>query len=154
MRLFLACAFLMVFASVSFADDAKPMPLTPDTEADESVTVFGKGGRGDKGLKPIDPPKFDLPKPDVTVGVRVVAWGVAIAGVLIGLFVAAVIVVAALKFLRTVAVPAAAAESSLFHILDVALDRLESRREAMLKELGEINQRLKRAPRKTTRKRR
>jgi hypothetical protein len=136
----------------------------PAQSADGDV-VFGDGKRrGDHGLKPIDPPKrFDLPAPDVFSGFKIFLWGISIAGVFVGLFLAVVVVVFTLRFLRRTAVPAVtglpASPSILeagvlasLQIMDHVTKKLEERREELLAEQAEIDKRLKGrkpVPRKT-----
>lgn len=155
------------FVSCALGADPK-LQTVPYIEAEgenpSDGAIFGDGkGRGDRGLKPIDPPRFDLPKPNVFIGIRIVKWGFSIAGAMLGLFVAIVVVVLAVKFLRRTAVPAitgipaAPVESLLvLQLLDKARRQILDRRRELTKEANEIDRRLGKpkaaAKRSTTKK--
>jgi hypothetical protein len=128
------------------------MPAPADLPTDEAGILGGDNGRrrGDKGLKPIDPPRFELPNARGSILTRialsVVLW-VVVTLIHIAIIVAIVVVLVRLwkraaKRKRDTGSFLPTAEDNLFlAAVDIAFKRLEDRHLALTKELQEIEKR-------------
>lgn len=131
------------------ADEAKPVPYIANGDDTDGV-IFGgdKGDRGrpgDRGLKPIDPPKFDLPSPFSIAGgligivISIVSFVVQLAIIAL---VAWVVFRAVKRHKDTGSVIPAKGEKTIFDLFDEAVTELKARRTDRQKELAEIDKRL------------
>ena len=125
--------------------DVEPMPnIASETESDP--TFFRKPNqRGDEGLKKILDDKFEVPRPNVFVGFRILLWGVTIAGMLLGLFIAVCIVVFMLRFIRKTAAPAITGVPDgtplILQTFDNLRQKIENRKKELEAERAEIEKR-------------
>ena len=120
-------------------------PITRGGVAVDDATLIGGGKPGDKGLKPIDPPKFDLPSPFsltasiITAVVNIVMWVLQLAVVIL---IAWVVVRAINRKRNTGKIIPAKGEKTLFDIFDSAVAELKARHTDRTKEVAEIEKRL------------
>jgi len=147
---------------VSVPSDVEPMPYVAAAQQTKSADeAFGRRQpkQDDEGLKKLLEKKFEIERPNVFVGFRIAMWGLTVAGILLGLFFFAVIVILTLRLLRKTLVPAVTglppAESivglgsmAILQLLDNATKQLQDRRDRLAAEQAEIDARLGTAPKK------
>lgn len=133
------------FESMAAQDDVQPVPFIGGK--DKADDTIGKiiGGEKEKGLKPIDTPKFDLPSPIFLAG-SLIHYAIKIVWFVLQVVIVAVVAWAIVRAVNrkrnTGTVIPAKGEKTLFDMFDSAVSELKARRADREKDLTEINKRL------------
>ena len=127
------------------ADEAPIADLTPSPEDQEAFRRLRKPD--DEGLEKILDKKFELPQPDIFTGWKMFKWGLAIAGTILGVFFAIVIVVFTIRILRKYIAPSVTgipdATPAILQLFDNLQQKIENKAKALEAEKLEIEKRLK-----------
>lgn len=134
--------------AASVPADVVPVPNVKQQSNNGVDESFGRRQpqNKDEGLKKLLDKDFQVPTPDVFAGFRVFLWGISVAGLLIGLTLAALVVVFTLKLIRKTAVPTVTgvpdASFAALKLFDNVVARIENRRKELEAEAAEIDKRM------------
>lgn len=131
--------------------DVKPS-VEQKAETEEAFRRLRKPD--DEGLEKILDKKFEIPTPNVFSGIKILMWGLTIAGVILGVFFAGVVVVFTLRILRKYIAPTVTgipdATPAILQAFDNLRQKIENKAKELEAEKAEIDKRVSKLKPKAT----